>query len=151
MLIYLAAVNVSEMEESRKQRLPILMAVASIIMTFGTQTKYAYCFNTYKNNKDGIAAVDEMLDSIPQDASVLCDPYYVPHAAQRDEIYLFDFYDVDQSDNSLIDAERYDFIAVPVNSDLNKTLRPYFDQNGYTIYDEVVDRLVVYQSPYYEN
>lgn len=149
MLIYLSTVNISEMEESRKRQLPILMAVVSIIMTFGTQTKFAYCINSYKFNKEGIAAVDEMLDSIPQDASVLCDPYYVPHVAQREKVYLFDFYDVDQSNNSLIDSERYDFIAVPVNSDLNETIRPFFDQNGYTVYDVVPDRLIVYQAPFY--
>lgn len=149
LLIYLAAVNISEMEESRKQRLPILIAVISIVMTFGTQSKFAYCFNSYKFNKDGIAAVDEMLDSIPKDASVLCDPYYVPHVAQRDKVYLFDFYDVDQSNNSLIEPERYDFIAVPVNSDLNKAIRPFFEENGYTVYDEVPNRLIVYQAPFY--
>ncbi len=149
LLIYLATVNISEMEESRKKQFPILIAVVSIIMTFGTQTKFAYCFNNYKLNKDGIAAVDEMLNSIPQDASVLCDPYYVPHVAQRDKVYLFDFYDVDQSNNSLIEPERYDFIAVPVNSDLNKTISPFFEKNGYTVYDEVPNRIVVYQAPFY--
>lgn len=150
LLIYMSVVNISEMEESHKQRLPVLIAVISFVLTFGTQSKFLYSFTSYKENKAIIAEIDTMLDSIPKDASVLCDPYYVPHAAQRREIYVFDFADVDTSNNSLIQSERYDFIVVPVNSDLNQTIRPFFDENGYKVYDEIPDRLIVYQAPFYE-
>ncbi|MDE6666351.1 MAG: DUF2079 domain-containing protein, partial [Ruminococcus sp.] len=80
-IIYLAIANISEMEKSNKQRLPVLITVVSLILTWGTQTRFVSCFYVYKENKSGIAQVDQMLDSIPKDASILCDPYYVPHAA----------------------------------------------------------------------
>ncbi|MDE5583693.1 MAG: DUF2079 domain-containing protein [Ruminococcus sp.] len=150
LLIYMSVVNISEMEKSHRQRLSVLIAVVSIVLTYGTQSKFLYSITTYKENKSIITEIDEMLDSIPKDASVLCDPYYVTHAAHRREIYVFDLADVDTSNNTLIQSERYDFIAVPVNSDLNKTIRSFFDENGYKVYDEVPDRLIVYQAPFYK-
>ena len=92
-----------------------------------------------------------MLDSIPKDASVLCDTYYLPHIAQRREIYVLDSKNINQNNNELINPELYDFIVIHVNSNLNETLSPFFEENNYKIYDEVSDRLVVYQTPFYQS
>ncbi|MDE6502109.1 MAG: DUF2079 domain-containing protein [Ruminococcus sp.] len=151
LLIYMSVVNISEMDNSYRKKLPVLITVMSIVFTCGTQTKFLHSIKTYSASKAVIEDVDKMLDSIPKDASVLCDTYYLPHIAQRREIYVLDSKNINQNNNELINPELYDFIVIHVNSNLNETLSPFFEENNYKIYDEVSDRLVVYQTPFYQS
>ena len=98
----------------------------------------------YDNNRERYDIKDELIDSIPEDASVACDSFYLPHLAQRDEIYLLDSNDVEPPSFT-------DFVIVRTeqNEEWEDQEVGKLQTEGYVYYDGCQDMMDIYVSPEY--
>lgn len=150
LLLYMCIINIEDMGQTRKQEIPVLLGSAALIMTMGTTSHYFSYYKNYLLSEDYNSRLEEMLDTIPQDASVACDTWLLPHIADREEIYILDNNDYNEAENSIVDPERYDFFVIPVGTDLYNNIQPLFEEFGITLYDEIDGRIEIYKSPLYD-
>lgn len=150
LLLYMCIINIDDMGQTRKQEIPVLLGSAALIMTLGGISHNMSYYENHIKNEEYFTNLENMLDEIPQDASVACDTWLLPHIADRDEVYLLDDGDYNAETNEIIRAERYDFFVVPVGTDLTNNLLPLFEEMGITLYDEIPGRIQVYKSPLYD-
>ena len=88
-LIYASIINAAELRSEPKRYLFVIACVCSFILyiglVFGSQT---YLVKNQTMFKDTYDKMDEVLcEYIPDDASVACTTFIVPHLASREEIY----------------------------------------------------------------
>lgn len=89
LMLYLVVVNLSEYSDKEKVSTGIWMVAASMIMfTALVTTKFSY-FDAYKEFKDRNEQIAEVLESIPQEASVSVTTYMMPNISMREEIYRY--------------------------------------------------------------
>lgn len=150
LLLYMCIINLDDMGQTRKQELPILLGVSALVVSLGTVSHNISYYENHQPSAEYYANLEEMLDEIPQDASVVCDTWLVPHIADRDEIYLLDNNDYNAAENKIIEPEKYDFFVVPVGTELTNNLLPLFDELGITLYDEIPGRIQIFKSPLYD-
>ena len=88
-LIYASIINAAELKSEPKRYIFVIACVCSFILyiglVFGSQT---YLVKNQALFKDTYDKMDEVLcEYIPDDASVACTTFIVPHLASREEIY----------------------------------------------------------------
>ena len=118
-------------------------AVASLYMSVAFESGKIDMKDNYKNSKDFFTKQDELLETIPDDASVICDTFYLPHLANRKEVYLLD-------NNDVGIPCKADFAVVAVNSEY---AQPYIAQiigEGYSLYDSNNSSMEIYVSADYQ-
>lgn len=115
-LFYLAIVNASELG-ARARRCAVLVSAAAAAVTFaGTSYTKLYYIDKYIEEYQDNQRLNEILESIPADASVKASSFLVPKLAQRDEIYEItsknptDFAVVDLRFDSTRDEVRYSLL-----------------------------------------
>ena len=89
LIFYLCVLNLADMKQEPKRYIGVIACFATIILyfglAFGRQIPY---WQEQKNNGDVYDKMDEVLETyVPDDASVACTTYIVPHLSQRDEVY----------------------------------------------------------------
>ena len=84
---------------------------------------------------------------MPEDKVVCATAFLLPHCCNRDYVYLIDGLDFETDTDRLINPEKYDLIVVGPNGDIGQRAIPQLETLGWTIYDEVPGRAVVYQNP----
>ena len=102
----------------------------------------------YNAQKEYFDALDEMVKSIPADASVGTDTFMVPHAALRDEVHVFDGNDWSEA-GTINNKEDFDFLVISVRSDIYEKQRDVIVNNGYTLWAEIEGKYQVYVSSVY--
>ncbi len=148
LLLYMCIINLDDMGQNGKQNIPIALGTAAIIMTMSNCSHKWGNYNGYLSDKEYYDNLEEMLCSIPEDASVGTDSFLVPHAANRDEVYIFDTNDY-YDDNTLLTPERFDFVALPVRNDSFERSAEVLTINGYTLWAEIPGKAQVFKSPGY--
>jgi uncharacterized membrane protein len=87
-LFYAAVINLSEIKERKGSFLAFSSAIVSIVMMLTLMyprfTSYAL---TYSINKESFDIINEVLEEIPDDASVTASTFFVPKLSQRKVIY----------------------------------------------------------------
>ena len=83
-LIYAAMINYAELKGKHKEFLPIFMSISALLFFSSLVGGNVGSKELYDNNRERYDIKDELIDSIPEDASVACDSFYLPHLAQRD-------------------------------------------------------------------
>ena len=149
-LIYMSIINLDDLKE-KKQNLAFVSGIISLIIAFGwTSTKIRY-YERYQDDKEHFTNVENLLDSVPKDASVAAEAFLLPHIADRDRIYLLDMNDAyknedDPSENHLLEPGRYEYYVFNYNSDIHNLCIPLFDEMGFSLYDEIPERVVIYHN-----
>lgn len=88
-LFYLAIVNYAQLSEKARRFLSSLAVCGAIILLpVGTLTK-TYYFTDYSDSYEAISALNEMVETIPREASVTASTFILPHLADRDVIYEY--------------------------------------------------------------
>lgn len=115
----------------------VMVSVLSLIMVVSIVSDRSYYFDEYKNQNDMFEQVDNMLNTIPKDATVTATTFYLTHMTDRDEIYMFD-------ENKDFDTEymvydlRYADVGETYMADAVEK-----QENGYTVYDEIDGWLLI--------
>ncbi|SFX88917.1 DUF2079 domain-containing protein [Ruminococcus sp. XPD3002] len=146
-LIYMSIINLDDMGRKKQQDVPVLLGCAGILMSLGLFSHNIGTYESHKREKDYFDALEEMLDRIPEEASVGGDNFLLPHMADRDEAYIFDFNDLNQEEMTIIDVDRYDYFVIPTSSDLYNAIFPYFEKYGITEVDDCQGRIKVFKNP----
>ena len=132
-LFYLVTVNLADMKETWPRVAALGLALCLSTFCFGTQiipeaVKYPQNCKTYAAHYDRIR---DVLDVIPEDASVAASTYYTTHLSQRDTLY-----DVRYASKEHIFSCEY--IALGVKS--TYSYKPYAvnGENGYENFRDMI-------------
>lgn len=124
LLLYLCVVNATEMEKKKRDFLSVtaaglaaMMFFMLIVPGFTSKTK------DYFTAKEKFESMEEVIDAIPQDASVAASTFLIPHLADRTHVYEvyytqhteFDYVVLDMRDSyredSLARAEQFEALG----------------------------------------
>lgn len=145
-LIYATVINAADLRPKKRQMVAAYTAMASLFVAFSAFSgKVMWKYEYYRDNTERFSQQDEVLSSIPDDASVVCDTWFVPFLANRDEIY-------EMNDTLAAAPSTTDFVVVRIseNYDYNEGLLNKLETEGYTYYDGIESVLEIYVSPTYE-
>ena len=97
MIFYILILNLGDMKQNTKRYLGVIACFATMVLyfalAFGRQITY---WQEYNAKKDIYNNMDEILETyVPEDASVVCTTYLLPHLSQRDEVYESFYHQVD--------------------------------------------------------
>lgn len=101
---YLCALNLRDTEPIDRPRLVSYMAVSTLmlyILMFVPQINTTV--RRISQNGETYARMDELLAIIPDDASVTCSTFLLPHLAQRDEVYEDYYHETCDTDYLVLD------------------------------------------------
>lgn len=102
-VMYLCVINLTQMKDEKRKKILCVAAIFSLL-TFISQIypKKGY-LDGFKTNEETRNNIIEAFETIPEEASVTANTFYVPQLASREEIYMLDdseiesgvFYDTD--------------------------------------------------------
>lgn len=155
LLIYMSVINCEELSPKKKNSYISSAAVASIITAVCLCSGNIRYYENYKEREDHYIALEECLDSVPQDASVVSNTWYMPHIADREEVYILDMNDLktdpnDENVKTLIDMFRYDFYVLSTGDEITPIITPQLEAAGFTVFSQAENRMIIYVSPEYE-
>lgn len=146
MLIYMTLINVDDMAPRLRRNIPVLLGAAALIFATGTVSHRIDYVDRYQNEEAYFLRLESTLDAIPEDAVIGADAFYVPHVCDREEVYIFDFGDLTSDQLALREPERYDYVVLPMSSDVYKAAAPLLEKEGYTVWTQLDERVVIYQN-----
>ena len=147
LLLFTVILNLDDLGEEKKHDLSILLGSAAMVFFVGMSIQNLDSRISYENGKEGFRQVEEVLDSIPQDGVVCATPFLLPHCADRDYIYLYDFNDCDRDNNRLLEPDRYEYLVYGPTGELGEFTTPILESLGWTLYNEMPGRVVIYHNP----
>lgn len=142
-LIYATVINSAELRPKKRQFVAAYTAMASLYMSVAFDSSKIDNRKSYLNSKEFFDKQDEALETIPDDASVICDTFYLPHLANRKEVYLLD-------NNDVGIPCKADFAVVAVNSEYADPYIAQIEGEGYTLYGGNGSSLEIYVSAEYQ-
>jgi len=127
-LVYVAIMNLPELKAPSRRTLISFAAVACCCMYLViVLPKYTTYSERWESGKDTYRKMDEILDTIPKDASVCCSSFLLSHIADREEVYELKYHENVGDTDYVIFDKRY--------SVDKKQLQAYLDQ-GYVVKEE---------------
>lgn len=134
-LIYAALLNLSEMHITCKRSgltvaaaLCCCLYVTSVLPVLGSDA------NDWRENRDRYTLMEEILATIPEDASVSCSHFLLPHLAERDEVYEI-FYHDGEAD--------VDYVIFDARSAVDKKEISAYLRQGYEVLEEYENLLII--------
>lgn len=162
LVLYLAVLNVCDMPEKKRNSYITIAACVSVITTLNLTSWRVSYIQTYQDAEQHFKNMETCMDTVPEDGRVIANPWFLPHMADRPEIYIFDQNDLTtnergierglefaQAVNGLADPERYDFYVLSNGDPNTKLARPYLKKAGFTLYAETEGYVEIYVSPEY--
>lgn len=152
LLLYMSILNAKDLQEDKRRGLLYSCGFACFLALF-TNISSEWSFVTIYNTETTLyTSTEELLSSIPSNASVAASTWYVPNLAQRDEVYSWDKDDIDYDDAGqpyLPDTSNYDFVVLAQHDELFYDYDELLQEAGYTVYGTVESQFTVYESPNY--
>lgn len=146
-LFYLSILNWQDLKSMTRKKLVTAMACISFLSAYTMFANNIWYREQYVKEKETYTQMEEVMKKIPEDASVACDSWHLPHLANRDVIYLLD-------STTAKEPSTTDFVVV--REDLGKDAekwtqkeREKLKKEGYALWDAVEDKFQVYVSPEY--
>lgn len=130
-LFYVTLLNLSELGDRAKKIMLPTAAVASLLLFVMLVTpKFGYYTDRYVREKDIYRSMESVLEMIPDDASVTCSTFLLPHIADRGEIYEVTYH----KENGKYKTDT-DFAVLDMRyKDESQMLAEYFLEEGYDEY-----------------
>lgn len=143
-LIFLVVINTADMPKRMRHTVLPLMAAASLLTAVSLDSNKLYHYDAYDNGKARFQTLDKLLSVVPDDASVSVNTWYLPHVANRAELYM-----LEESD-----ADKPDFCDFVILSDSSgeawvQTKTDLLMAEGYTYFAGQKGLLSIYVSPRY--
>ncbi len=154
LLIYLFMVNCDDMERHKRNILSSAAAVTAFITCITMLSGELSSWESYKTRRDYFQSIEDCLDTIPENGSVVLNTWLLPHVADRAEVYTLDNNDyiidaATETFQGIKEPGRYDFFVL-------RTTEKYFNEVsaellrlGFTEYNRLPDYMVIYMSPHY--
>lgn len=146
-VMYAMILNLPDIQPIPRRRLLTLGAVASCCMyIFLVIPKYNQYTDLWEKNKDSYKYREEMLDTIPKDASLCVPGNYLAHCADRREVYDHSYH-IMNGDKIHLKEKDVDYAVMRNGTD--DKYRKIFEEFGYTVWAEF-DGHVILKSPHAE-
>lgn len=144
-LLYVTVLNFNDIPKRIRPALISFMAFASVFTAVSGSTWKMYTKESYEINKTKFETMVSYFQMIPDDTSVTADTWYVPHLANRKEIYM-----MRDTDNNF---KYTDFVIVRLdaNYDWTDSKIKFLEDNGYTLYAENSGVFKIYMSSDYRS
>lgn len=137
-LFYLLIINLSEIKEETRGTILSIASGATAILYICLALGFSiYYVRTYINYHDYYEGISEVLEIIPDDASVSAPSYYVAHLANRDEIYEVSYHG---------NVPDVDYVVLSSRDTLTESRINIYEGYGYTIIADA-SGVVILQSP----
>ena len=138
-LCYLAVINAAELKGYARRYMVSLAAAASVIIFLPTAGgRLDYYVNRYQSGREEFAILDRALETIPEDASVRASTFFVPHLAEREEIY--EIYSANETEYMVFDIR-------PSLVHETDDLRAEYLARGYTVELNIEDYIMIMKAP----
>ncbi len=138
-MLYLYVINASELSGKARRYMTSLAAVAAVMCFFVTALPKLEAYTKrYVTGKEEFEIIDTALETIPDDASVKASTFYVPHIADRHEIYEI---------NSKNETEYVVFDVRPALVHETDELRAEYFAMGYEVYQDVENYVLILKNP----
>ncbi|MBR6620178.1 MAG: DUF2079 domain-containing protein [Clostridia bacterium] len=138
-LCYLAVINAAEIKGYTRRYLITLAAAASVIMFLPTAGEKINIYaQRYINDREEFVTLTQALETIPKEASVRASTFFVPHIADRNEIY------------EIVSNNETDYMVFDMRPSLaheTDDLRGEYLAKGYTIELDIPDRIMIMKAP----
>ncbi len=123
-LFYMAISNYAQLtEKTRRFMCSVAICSSIIIMPLASLSRTSY-IKIYNNTKSQIEVLDNLMESIPKDASVGASTFFIAHLADREELYEYPY---------MFGTEPLpDYLVIDLrNSEITAGDKQYFSDNGY--------------------
>lgn len=151
LMIYLAVINASEFSHGLKDKVIIAAAVVTAVTTVSMASQKLSVIKEHRVREDFYDSAEQCLRGIPQDGSVMANTFFLPHIADRDEVYeLDDEVLIKGADGQIVgikELEKYDYIALSRLDPLTEEIAPILEAQGWSVYSESDGFVVVYTGP----
>ncbi len=163
LLIYMSVLNADDMEcQKRNSYLTVSACVCMLTAVCLISGRIGY-IKGYQERADFFRSLEAGLDVVPEDGRVVANAWFLPHLADRREIYIFDRNDFyvnedlrsDTHDNfyeivtGIKDSHRYDFYVMSRGDENTALAIPYLEEEGFVPYSETEDYIIIYVSRKY--
>ena len=129
-LVYAMIQNIPELKAPTRQTLLSIGAAACCCLYIVSVIPQAHYYrNLYENNEETYERLDEILETIPEDASLNVSTFLLPHLADREYIYEIGYH----GDKPDVDYVIFDARHTLSSSDKAHMLT--YLENGYEIYE----------------
>ncbi len=139
LLLYLCVLNLEEMNEKKRDFACVTAAGLATIMFFTLIIpKFATQASMYNDNSQMYEEMNEVLDTIPEDAKVAASTFLIPYLSERTEIY--ETYYTTQTD---FDYVVFDMRDAYKEESLKKAKE--YEKKGYKLYDNSSQYVHIYK------
>lgn len=108
-LFYASVMNLAETEKKKRNYLALTSAVVSIVMMLSLMYPRLVNYSlSYSVNKGSFERITEVLETIPDDASVTASTFFVAKLSQRDVIYEVHYHNGADTDYLVLDLRGAD-------------------------------------------
>lgn len=147
LLIFLAVINCADLnEKSRKTIVAAVMAASLITAVPVLSSNLTHC-EEYLKNSEHYNKIEACLSSIPGDACVIADTNYLPHIANRKELYLLsedDFVTNGGRVLSIKDISKYDYFVFNEKDGNTQGAIAILESSGYKRFAESEGCVIIY-------
>ncbi len=148
LLIYLALINADDLPKKVRNCALIAAAVLSTVTGVAAASKKLSVVKEHIVREEFYDSAEECLRSIPKEGAVLANTFFVPHIADRAEIYeLGDGRLIRDESGRISDVselERYDYVVLSRLDPLTEELAPVLEARGMRVWAESEGFVVVY-------
>lgn len=138
-LFYATVKNLPELSApTRRNLLGIAAAACCCIYVFTVIPKLNTYIGYWQRSSDTYVRMEEILDTVPEDASVSASAFLIAHMADREEIYEVRYHK---------NATDVDYVVLDVRFEDCEKERAAYARAGYTVYAEHEGLIVILQSP----
>ena len=146
-IIYATILNLPDIQPIPRRRLLALGAAASCCMyIFLVIPKYNQYTDMWEKDKESYKYREEMLDTIPEGASLCVPSNYLAHCADRREVYDHSYH-VMKGETSHLKERDVDYAVIRNGTD--DKYRKVFEAHGYTVWAEFEGHVIL-KSPHVE-
>ena len=155
LLLYLFIINIDDIKKEERYNILICASTISIIISSSFLSDKTSYYKRYQKEQTRFEAMEAFLDSLPQDASVISNTWYLPHIADRKEIYILDQNDIKKNPNDenimeLVSPDRYDLYVMSHRDENTLKYIELLHAKGFTLFDELEGDIIVYAHPNYK-
>ncbi len=140
-LVYAAMGNLRELKGPALRPLLALAISATMALYLSVfAPSFAYYTEAYRTNRETYAKMEEILDTIPEDASLNVTTFLLPHVADRDLVYETTYHG---------NKADVDFVVLDLRySDAStRACRASYERQGYTVWADYDGLILILQKP----
>lgn len=146
-LLYLSLLNLKDAKYTMKQLFCFSCAYLTVFAFSSHISQKTYYLSEMENNEYEIECIEDMIASIPEDASISASTFFVPQLSQREEIFMIDDAIVTNQTAYETDYVVFDLRPGFANEHLSEQISLY-ESLGYTDYQMEDELYLIMQCSY---